>query len=184
MSRDISPEFLAAVTADEVHLALFYEGDFLDGSLRFWTGIEAIEWNGFTWEAAGSLLSVTVMPETSQVVGSGMAVTLAGVDPAMVALALSQSSQGLKGRIWIAVLDPETQAIIDAPYQAFAGRLDVPMIEDSEQAVTITISYENLLAGLTEVVERRYTHEDQQIEHPDDLAFEFVTSMQNYVIQW
>lgn len=53
MSR-FPPEFLAALTRKNVHLGLFYEGDFASGTLRLWSGLGDIE-TFYQWVPAATL---------------------------------------------------------------------------------------------------------------------------------
>jgi len=75
-------------------------------------------------------------------------------------------------------------ALVADPAIAFAGRLDVPEIDDNGQTATITISYESRLVDLERPRERRYTHEDQQIDYSGDLGFEYVAAIQEWNGVW
>lgn len=183
MSRDLTASYLSAMQADVVNLALFFEGEFNSGTLRLWTGAKDITWNSQTWSAVGTFLGISVMTETSDIVANGVTVTLSGVDPANITLAISEARQGLKGRVWVAVMtDPET--VIADPFQSFVGLLDVPEIKDEGESTTISITYESRLVDLQRPREFRYTHESQKILYPDDLGFEYVASIQEQEITW
>ena len=75
-------------------------------------------------------------------------------------------------------------ALVVDPYTTFQGRLDVPEIVDGGDDCTIQISYESRLIDLERARERRYTHEDQQIDSPGDKGFEFVTLIQDQTVVW
>jgi hypothetical protein len=101
----------------------------------------------------------------------------------LVQVAIDEARQGMPGRIWIGLMS-EAGALIADPVQAFSGRLDVPEITEDADTCTITISYESRLIDLTVPRTWRYTHESQQVLYPGDLAFEYVTAIQDREIPW
>lgn len=182
-TRDLTPSFLTALDADVVDLALFFEGEFNSGTVYLWTGIGLKDWNGQTWQGAGQLIGISQIEETDKVQANGVTVTLSGVDTANIALVIDEARQGLKGRVWVAILDASGNIIAD-PFQPFVGRLDVPQISENGQTATISISYESKLIDLQKPRNWRYTDESQKTIHPDDLFFEYVTSIQDKKLTW
>jgi hypothetical protein len=183
MSRDLTPVFAAALTARELRPVIFYEGAFASGSLRLWSGLSAIDWAGQSWSGAGALLGLGSVEETGSVVASGTVVSLSGVPPDLVQLAIAEARQGLPGKLWLGLLT-ESGAIIADPVLAFAGRLDVPEITDDVESCRITISYESRLIDLNTARSWRYTHESQKAIWPEDRGFEYVTAIQDQEIKW
>lgn len=78
----------------------------------------------------------------------------------------------------------DKNGIVADPYLAFVGRLDVPVIDDAGASCVISMQYESRLIDLQRTRERRWTHEDQQIDFPGDLGFEYVTSLPDQVLIW
>lgn len=78
----------------------------------------------------------------------------------------------------------QQDAVIADPYLAFDGRLDVPVIDDAGDTCTIAISYESRLIDLEKARERRWTHDDQQIDFAGDLGFEYVPGLPDQVLTW
>lgn len=182
-TRDLTASYLTALDGDVVNLALFFEGEFNSGTIRLWTGSQSIDWNGETWQGAGQFLGVSAIEETDAVEANGVSVSLSGVDTANIALVIDEARQGLRGRVWVALLDA-TGAIIADPFQPFVGRLDVPSISEDGTQATISISYESKLIDLRKPREWRYTDQSQKTLHPDDDFFEYVTSIQSKEITW
>jgi hypothetical protein len=183
MSRDLTPDFAAALGALDLRPVIFYEGSFASGPLRLWSGLTDIDWAGQSWSGAGALLGLGSVEETGSVVASGTVVSLSGVPPDLVQLAIAEARQGLPGKLWLGLLT-ETGTIIADPVLAFAGRLDVPEITDDVDSFRITISYESRLIDLNTARSWRYTHESQKAIWPDDRGFEYVTAIQDQEIQW
>jgi hypothetical protein len=183
MSRDLTTAVAEALAASDLKPALFFEGAFPSGWVRIWTGTGDIVWEDKIWTGVGTLLGMGALEETSDVVASGTTVSLSGVPPDLVGLAISEARQGLPGRIWLALLTDDRQIIAD-PVQAFSGRLDVPELQEDGQSCTLTISYESRLIDLGTARSWRYTHESQQVLHPGDRGFEYVTAIQDQEITW
>lgn len=183
MSRALTPEALAALTAADVRLALFFEGQFPSGTVRLWTGGRPVQWAGFEWQGAGTLIGVSDIEETTAVEANGLSIVMSGIPVSLVSAAISEAQQGLPGRVWLAFLTADG-AIIETPFQVFGGRLDVPTIADGADTCTVTLSYESRLVSLTRPREFRYTNESQQILHPGDRGFEYVAAIQAQDIVW
>ena len=183
MNKVLSAEFEAALASGDLRPALLFEGSFASGTLRLWSGLGEITWNGQTWSGAGHLLGLGVIEESTEVAASGVTITLSGVDPALVSAAIADARQGLPGRIWLGLLD-EAGALIADPVQAFSGRLDVPQISDDASHCTIAISYESRLIDLTTPRNWRYTHESQQALHLGDRGLEYVAAIQDQDVTW
>lgn len=183
MPRSMTPATEAALVAADLRPVMFFEGEFPTASVRFWTGLSPIDWNGQTWIGAGNLIGLSSVEEGTDVAATGVEVQLAGVPPSLVAAVIGDAQQGLPGRVWIGLLDAAGALIID-PVQVFAGRLDVPQIADQVDTCTISISYESRLIDLNRPREWRYTHESQQVLYPGDKGFEYVAALQDKEITW
>ena len=183
MSRDLTPDFAAALADQDLRPVIFFEGEFASGTVRLWSGLGEIGWAGNSWSGAGALLGLGAIEETSEVVAGGTSVSLSGIPLDLVQMAIAEARQGLPGRVWLGLLTFEGQIIAD-PVLAFAGRLDVPEITDDADTCRITISYESRLIDLNTARSWRYTHESQQALHPGDLGFEYVAAIQDREVTW
>jgi hypothetical protein len=74
--------------------------------------------------------------------------------------------------------------LVADPFLAFEGRFDVPEILDEGETAVITASGESRLIDLDRVRARRYTDEDQKLDFPNDLGFEYVPKIQDKEIFW
>lgn len=205
MARDLEEDFAAAVTEGTVRPALFCEFEFDSATLRFWNGIGSIAWNGEVWTGAGNLLRVDIAEETQDLEASNAAFELSGVPTSLISLALDHATEG-RGRpcrIWLgaltleavagafssafssafAVYRPENSVVAD-PVRLFSGKMGAMLIDGDPKAPVIRLSAENDLIILNRARNRRYTHEDQQLEYSGDLGFEFVAQMQDKEFTW
>src|SRR4051812_46565254 len=177
MARGLTVAAAAQIAAARLTFAVFFEGVFTTGTLRLWSGIGPIDWNGVTWTGAGKLLGVSPIQEGSDVAAVGFSVTLTGDATDILSLILSAARQGYAGRVWLGFLN-SAGAIIADPFKAFEGRFDVPEILDAGEQATIQAKYESRLIDLDRARVRRYTPEDQKLDYPDDEGFGFVASLQ------
>lgn len=183
MSRGLTAAMLAAVLAGTVRPVLFYQGEFSTGTLRLTSAARDISWNGQTWVGAGSMLEVSPVEEASDIRAVNFSVSLSGEFAAILSIALGAVRQGYPGSVWLGAFDAAGALIAD-PFKAFSGRLDVPDVLDDGAICRITVSYESRLIDLERVRARRYTPEDQAIDYPTDLGFDYVPSLQDAKIKW
>ena len=180
---DVTPQFLAAIESAQLRPALFVEANFVSGPLYVWSGRGSITWNGQTWVGIGALGSVSTIEEGSTVEAKGITLTLSGIDPTLLTDVLTEFQVGLPVTVWLALFDATT-SLIPNPVTAFAGRMDQPTLDVDGTTASITINCENRLLDMNTPVDRRYTNEDQQLDHPGDRGFEFVNSIQEVTIFW
>lgn len=182
MARDLTAGMQAQIVAPTSEPILLFEGVFASGTVRFWTGVGNLSWNGQTWTGSGDLIAISPVTETVEVRANGLTVSLPGIPSSLVSLILGDARSGRAGTVYLGFLSGG--AVVGNPTPAYIGRLDVPTIEDSGETSTISISYESELIDLERARERRYTPEDQAIEYPGDLGFDYVASLQDAEIVW
>lgn len=183
MSRSLTASLLAQITAAVVRPVFFYQGEFASGTVRLWSGVGPITWNGNTWTGAGDLISLSTIDENSEIRAAGFTVSLNGQSASILSLSMAQVRHGLSGKVWIGALD-SAGAIVSDPFLAFSGRADAPEIVDEGESATISLAYESRLIDLDKTRERRYTHEDQQIDYAGDYGFEYIPKLQDAQFNW
>ncbi len=182
-SRDLTADFKAELAANGKTPVMFFQGQFADGTLRLWSGIGDITWDGSVWTGAGSLLSVSPISETAEVEATGVTVTLSGIPSENTALVLQNTRQNKAGTVWIGFLDADG-AIIADPAIAFSGRLDVAAIEDDGTSIEVSVTYESKLRDLSRPRDFRYTSASQAVLYPGDKGFEYVSDLQDWNGKW
>jgi hypothetical protein len=182
MARDLTASVITQLQAASVEVGILFEGEFASGWVRLWSGIGTLSWDSKTWTGTGNLLGISGIDETAEVRASGMTVSLSGVPSDLLSAALGDARSGRIGRVYLAFFSGGS--IVGDPILQFEGRLDVPAIEDGPETATISISYESELIDLERARERRYTPEDQAIDFPGDLGFDYVASLQDAQITW
>jgi len=183
MSRNLTAAAITETTAQNLRPILLVQGYFVSGWLYLWSGYGSIVWNSQTWTGAGELLSVSPLTENSDVMAEGVQISLSGIPADLISKALSEVRQGAPMIIWQGFLTA-AGAVVSSPNQAFAGRMDTCSIAEGAETARITLTVESRLADLKRSRERRYTHDDQQIDFPGDLGFEFVAKLQELSLVW
>ena len=181
----MTSDMLAAIQSQNIRPALFVAMQFASGWAYMWSGVGSVVWNGHTWLGVGTLGTVSVIEEGANVQARGITLTLGGIDPAMLAEALQETQLGLPVLVYLGLFSASSPpGLISDPITSWAGRMDQPTIEVTGQTATISISCENKMLDMNVAVDRRYTQEDQQCDHPGDLGFQFVASIQAQTIYW
>jgi hypothetical protein len=184
VSRDLTAGLEAAITGNRMRRIRFVEIEFASSTLRLCTAGHNVIWDGEEWTGAGGLLAVSPVKETRELVATECVISLSGLPASHKALALAHARQNKPGRVWEGARDEITGSVIADPKLAFEGRLDVVDINDTADTCTISVTFESRMADLLTPRERRYTHEDQQIDFPGDMGFEFVAGLQDKVMYW
>lgn len=180
MSRDLTSAMASAIDAEVVWPAVLYAGVFATGTVRLWDGIGDLSWDGHTWTGSGHLLGISAVGENEELRAEGFEVTLSGLPLTSLEVALLNIRQGMPGYVWLALLNASGTVISD-PYLLVEGRLDNAPVLDAPDKSDISTRYEDVLIDLDKARDRRYTNEDQQIEHPDDTGFRYVPMLQDKV---
>ena len=182
---NVTAEFEAAIDSGMIRPALLVEANFTSGPVYLWTGrgTLAVTSLGRTFSGIGSLGSVSTIEEGSSVEARGVVLTLSGIDPTLLGDVLNEFQVGLPAIVWLALFD-ENNVLIPDPVISFSGRMDQPTLEVGGETAVISINCENRLLDMNVSVERRYTNEDQQRDHPEDRGFEFINAIQSVTIYW
>lgn len=197
MSRSLSSEFITALTSDSVDL--FYAVELLfddtDGTrydqggyaanraVRLWTGYGDRTIDGETYTGAGSLLTVGLPAEASDLSARGANLTLAGEVTDLLTLALGEPYVGRKGRVLFGAIEFSEAGAFHST-EVFAGVMDKMTPTDNGDTATIELALEGLNITLQKANVRRYTSAGHKAIYPSDTFFDSVTSLQDKDIPW
>lgn len=182
MPRDLSPFALEASKAQVVRPVLLARMDFASGLVRVTDAPADISVSGETYLGLGRLGSVSAVQEGTELQAYALQLTLSGIPPELISLALLDSYQGRDVRLFLLLLDDAHQPA-GSPLLLFRGRMDTLDIALGDQA-TISLTAQNRLADWERPRLSRYTHEDQKVAYPDDKGFEFIAQMAEKTIYW
>lgn len=183
MSRNITTALKNETLAAKLEPVLLSLFDFQSGAVRVWTGIGDKTWDGNVYNGLGHLGNVSPIEESTDVRANGVGFQLSGVPSSLIATVLGDNYQGRTVKLWLAALNGSGGIIAD-PYLLFAGRMDNVEIDEGADTAVIRIYAESRLIDLQRSRERRYTHEDQQIDFPGDLGLEYMPTSQSTPFLW
>ena len=183
MSRVLSNAMKEMAVAKVVRPIFLVRMVFDSSQLNIWSGVGDISFDSVTYTGLGDLLSISDIKETSDISATGINVSLSGVKTSLIALAKDQDYQGRELTVRLGAFN-ETGSLIADPVIIFSGFMDTMTIAEAGTYSTISIAVENKLVAFERSKVRRYTAEDQKIDHPTDKGFEFVTSIVQKEIFW
>jgi hypothetical protein len=183
MTRDLTAGMQAEVVKTVLQPRFFFEAQFDSGTLRLWTGIGPITWNGEEWTGAGGLVGISELTESQDLKAVGFTVTLSGISSSIISIALAEDYQGRACNVWVGAMNDAGQIIAD-PHKINGGRMDVMEIDEAGETCAVAVHVEGRLIDLERPREHRYEHEDQLALYPGDLFFQYGPSIQEKPIIW
>jgi len=188
MSRSLSAEMVAVATADIVRPIYLVKAEFdstppEDRNAYLWSGHGDLTFNGKNYLGVGNLLSISAISETTDMSVAGASIVLSGIQAQLLEIARDEDYQGRPVTIYLGALN-ELGDLISSPTVLFGGFMDVMTISEAGETSTITITAENKMVAFERASVRRFTAEDQKIDYPDDMGFEFVSKIGDKEIIW
>ena len=187
MSRSITTAFNNAITSTVVKPIIGVELEFSDGTLRMWNGYGNITMtaggSSKTFTGAGDMLGLSEIEESDTLSMSGVTLTLSGIKSSLISTALGANYTNRKGAIYLGLFDTSNNVVADV-YTLFKGNMDVLNISEGMETTVIQLKLESRLITFEKPANRMYTFEDQKIDFPNDLGFEFIPDLQDKEIIW
>jgi hypothetical protein len=182
MSRDIPAQLLGNLSDNVVHPFFAIELNFDSGSLRLWTGVGTLTYEGQDYVGTGTLLAISSIEETSEIAVRGATLTLSGVPSEVISLALTSPYQGRVCNIYFGTKDKTLNTV--SLTSVFSGYMDQMNISEGPDTSTIELQVENKLIDLERARVARFTSSYQKSIYPQDLGLDFVESLQDKDIVW
>lgn len=173
--------------------------------IYMWSGLGDLSLGGNTYTGVGDLLQISEMQESSDIAAYGATLTLSGIPTSTVDLALAEPYQGRKALVKFGIRGGPSGPLLTEAGEAilteagellliedaittgmtiFSGEMDQMVINYGPETVSISLAVESRLVNLRNPRIRRYTDEDHQARYPGDVAFGFVTRLQNESLEW
>lgn len=182
MSRTLTGTVDTALQQPNVPMLILVDLDFASGFLRMCNASYNFTYSGNTYLGAGRIANIKNIEEGVDQKMYGIEMTLTGVDPAYIAIALAEAYQQRPITVMFAPLDAN-YTILASPPVIWKGRMDKMNIEMGETA-TITLTAESRLTDWNRANIRRYNDEDQKAFFPTDKGFEYVAQMVDKALNW
>lgn len=154
----------------------------LTQTLYLATGTRRVVYAGNTYLPTGTLGGVEEIDDSTGEFKS-LKFMLSGVPPQMLAIALEEDIRNKPVYVRIAVLDAQTNALLDVPL-VWSGSLDQMPITQGRTSSNISATGQHRGATFARVKPLRYTDTDQQRLFPGDTSAKYVTSQANHPDIW
>ncbi len=187
---------MAASTDPVLRHAFLVKFAFLSGAYYVWQGFRPLPAGGQLWQPVGPLATVDTVEDLVSDTATSILFKVSGVDPTLLALALSETDQvrGQMAFIYDLYFDEDWQPI-GIPESYAMVRMDVIKITkkknpDGSSDQVIEIPSEHFLTNGPNPVAGRYSTADQNQRlsvispTPTDLYFEFMSQNQNRIQRW
>jgi hypothetical protein len=178
----MSSAMAAAIQLPGSQPSLFVAITFASATVYMWTGTGSVTWGGHTWLGMGSLMEITAAEDAATVEARGISITLSGLNPTIFADCQNEFLLGQPVVVYLGLWSGGS--LVASPIPVWAGRTDQPTFEIDPEQVIVTIACENRLADMNVAVDRRLTNQDQQMDFPGDLGFQFVDALQEQTLFW
>lgn len=195
--RELAAGTRAEVRAQAKRPAWFLEAEFRTVTLRLWSGMGPLVWDGKTWYGPGTapvaapdgitgraVVEIERVTETTSVEATGLKVHVSQFPAAALRYCLEELKGGRQFNVWLGFLNAAGTALVDDPVPWFPGWMDSAEIEQDPAKARITLTIESDLRRLQIPVFRRVTLNDQQSDFPLDTMFKYVSSMKNWKGTW
>lgn len=179
--RSVSSPALTALAANQAALCLLVEMDLTSTVYLCSAGVNLV-YAGNTWLGAARFGGIEELRDAAAE-RKALQLTLSSVPLEMLSVALAEPIRGKPIRIYEAIFETSTYAVLDAP-MVWSGSLDQMTISEGENAGQITVTAEHRGTTFARVKPLRYTDFDQQRLYPGDNSLQFVASQSNHVDVW
>jgi hypothetical protein len=182
MTRGLSGTFTTAADRPVVRPIMFFQLVFDSGTVRIHNGVGTFTWGGFTWTGMGALGDVGPLEEGLDLSPFALRITLNGLDPTLVGLALNESIFDRALTIYLGLLDASGQLIED-PHVRWEGMMDhINVTLGNENA--LELQCEDDLRFFDRANGSLFTDEHQQSRYPGDKFFEYLDQLVDAQIIW
>lgn len=158
--------------------------DFPDEALHVTNMVGPIDWDGEEWIGVGGVGRIGDIDETFEVRASTLTLELTGVRPSDIVQVKQQKYRGRKVKVWEALLNRDTRAIIGEPTLWWVGFMDTPRIERGEKEAKIVLTSWNRLASWERATNKRRTYADQIQRYANDTGLSRQAELLELRVTW
>jgi hypothetical protein len=179
--RLINGPALAQLNADGLRAAMLVEM-LLSGPVRLNTANVNLEYGGQTYFGTGVLGAVEEVDDSPGEY-KNLTFTLSGVDLAVIAIALAENVRNKRVTVRLAVIDPASNTILDAPV-IWTGTIDQMPVQQGGEAAIVSVSAEHRGITFARAKPLNYNEVDQARVDPTDTSLRFVQSQSTHQDIW
>jgi hypothetical protein len=169
-----------ALLGKRLALALLVEMQ-MSAPVRLATCAVDIDYAGHTY-TGGRMVGIDAVRNQGGEI-QGLKFSLSGVPSEYLSLALAEQVQGRAVTVYTALMDPDTQALVDV-MPLWTGTLDQMPISHGAEACVVSVTAEHRGLFFARPKPLRYTDGDQQRLHPGDKSLSFLVSQSTHQDVW
>jgi hypothetical protein len=161
-------------------MSLGYAGD----TLHITNAPFDIAWDGNTYIGVGNFGGVDgEIQETSDLESRTIKLTLSGVIPDFISLALGQHYMDRGAKLYGVYFDEDGVMVAD-PVLLFQGKMDTMPIAIEKERGAVSVTIESRFAEWESSATRRWSYAEQRRRFPDDKGLEFIAVMKDKELWW
>ncbi|MBC7964082.1 MAG: hypothetical protein H7Y05_14205 [Steroidobacteraceae bacterium] len=181
--RTLSVALDTALIQPLVHLVYLVRIDFDAGVVAWNSGYRDISYAAINYIASGALGSISSIKEEPGVKASGITITISGIKPEIVALALTEPYLGRKCWVYCAVVDAAGVFDPNKIVLLFYGKLDA-ISGNIGKSASFSVNVRSRLSDWERSRVLRYSDADQQKLYPGDRGMEYIPQLSTKKIIW
>ena len=155
------------------------------GTMRLWTGVGKLTYQGNEWTGSGSLVQISEIEERSEPVVNRVIFQIKGVQLDADAMNMvGAPAKRIPLNVYWALVD-DRQQIVPDPILKFIGFADPPSFHDDEDGMrTIELPVEGALYNLLKPIGTELSHEEQSSRFPGDTGLSRMAKTPNSKRVW
>lgn len=157
--------------------------NFDSGIVAWHSGFGNISFGGATYQGIGVIGSISAVKEQPGIKSSSLSLTISGIKPEIVSLALAEPYLNRQAFVHIQLLDEQDRPLVATPLLMFKGTLDA-INGTMGTTAEIQISIKSRLADWERPRKLRYTDADQQKLYPGDQGMEYIPQLAQRQLIW
>ena len=178
MSKSFPAALITAFGQETCQPYFAIKFEFDSGHLRLWTGYGDRTILSETYTGGGHLLDFTGVDEVADLSASSFSISLSGVDPSIISLALQENWQNRKCTVYVGDRSISSVGLLARGY------VDKMLMTNGGQSASIQATMESPLVRGERASNWRYTDESHQSRHDGDTFFSFVADIQDLEVKW
>lgn len=179
--RTLSGAASAALSSSRVTIATLVEM-MLTQPIRLNSSPVNLPWGGYDWLGAGNLGAIDEVKD-SPGERKPLRFSLSAVPSDQLSLALQEPVRNRICNVYLAILDNDTQQVVDAPL-TWTGTLSHMPIEQTGDTAVISVIAAHAMDTMGRIKPLRYTDADQRRLFAGDTSLRFVVSQANHQDIW
>jgi len=182
MARDMHADVVTDLSSSSLIVAPLVDLFFDSTTISFTTMPYNIEVGSTTYIGVGNLGEIDTVQESTSIQGLSLNITLSGINPSIIPVALREDYQGRRATISILFLEKDFSQIGE-PVLTFDGLMDYMNINYGRDSF-ITLTLESKFAEWERNKTKRYNSVDQRDRYPTDKGLDFVEEIEQKDIPW